>query len=181
MSSIAVSTTINDDDVEFLCQPNETLLDVLRNRLGLMGAKEGCGTGDCGACSTIMDGRVVAEHHKLDALQSHHPIGLGPAPIIADRQAHASAHRLPHREAEIADIEFVQFHPTCLYHPQAKSFLISEAVRGEGAWLLNSDGERFMERYAPNAKDLASRDVVSRSMTIEIREGRGVGPQKEVP
>ena len=59
MSSIAVSTTINDDDVEFLCQPNETLLDVLRNRLGLMGAKEGCGTGDCGACSTIMDGRVV--------------------------------------------------------------------------------------------------------------------------
>lgn len=59
MSSIAVSTTINGDDVEYLCQPDETLLDVLRNRLGLMGAKEGCGTGDCGACSTIMDGRVV--------------------------------------------------------------------------------------------------------------------------
>jgi carbon-monoxide dehydrogenase small subunit len=59
MSSIAVATTINDDDVEFLCQPDETLLDVLRNRLGLMGAKEGCGTGDCGACSVVMDGRLV--------------------------------------------------------------------------------------------------------------------------
>jgi len=67
MSSIAVSTTINDDDVEFLCQPNETLLDVLRNRLGLMGAKEGCGTGDCGACSTIMDGRVVCSCLVLGA------------------------------------------------------------------------------------------------------------------
>ena len=67
MSSIAVSTTINDDDVEFLCQPKETLLDVLRNRLGLMGAKEGCGTGDCGACSTIMDGRVVCSCLVLGA------------------------------------------------------------------------------------------------------------------
>ena len=67
MSSIAVYTTINDDDVEFLCQPNETLLDVLRNRLGLMGAKEGCGTGDCGACSTIMDGRVVCSCLVLGA------------------------------------------------------------------------------------------------------------------
>ena len=59
MAAIAVSTTINNDEVEFLCQPDETLLDVLRNRLGLTGAKEGCGTGDCGACSTIVDGRVV--------------------------------------------------------------------------------------------------------------------------
>ena len=67
MSSITVSTTINDDDVEFLCQPDETLLDVLRNRLGLMGAKEGCGTGDCGACSTIMDGRVVCSCLVLGA------------------------------------------------------------------------------------------------------------------
>ncbi|MBR9651389.1 (2Fe-2S)-binding protein [Thalassovita aquimarina] len=67
MTSIAVSTTINDDDVEFLCQPDETLLDVLRNRLGLMGAKEGCGTGDCGACSTIMDGRVVCSCLVLGA------------------------------------------------------------------------------------------------------------------
>ncbi len=67
MSSIAVSTTINGDDVEYLCQPDETLLDVLRNRLGLMGAKEGCGTGDCGACSTIMDGRVVCSCLVLGA------------------------------------------------------------------------------------------------------------------
>ena len=63
MNSIAVSTTINDDDVEFLCQPDETLLDVLRNRLGLMGAKEGCGTGDCGACSTMP--RFDCNHCKL--------------------------------------------------------------------------------------------------------------------
>jgi len=67
MSSIAVSTTINDDEVEFLCQPDETLLDVLRNRLGLLGAKEGCSTGDCGACSTIMDGRVVCSCLVLGA------------------------------------------------------------------------------------------------------------------
>lgn len=67
MSSIAVSTTINGDDVEYLCQADETLLDVLRNRLGLMGAKEGCGTGDCGACSTIMDGRVVCSCLVLGA------------------------------------------------------------------------------------------------------------------
>ena len=67
MSSIAVSTTINGDEVEYLCQPDETLLDVLRNRLGLMGAKEGCGTGDCGACSTIIDGRVVCSCLVLGA------------------------------------------------------------------------------------------------------------------
>lgn len=67
MSSIAVFTTINGDDVEYLCQADETLLDVLRNRLGLMGSKEGCGTGDCGACSTIMDGRVVCSCLVLGA------------------------------------------------------------------------------------------------------------------
>ncbi len=67
MSSIQVSTTINGDEVEFLCKPDETLLDVLRNRLGLMGAKEGCGTGDCGACSTMMDGRVVCSCLVLGA------------------------------------------------------------------------------------------------------------------
>lgn len=67
MSSIPVSTTINGDEVEFLCKPDETLLDVLRNRLGLMGAKEGCGTGDCGACSTMMDGRVVCSCLVLGA------------------------------------------------------------------------------------------------------------------
>ncbi len=76
----------------------------------------------------------------------------------------------------LQDMEFVQFHPTGIY---GAGCLITEGVRGEGGYLTNSDGERFMERYAPNAKDLASRDVVSRSMTIEIREGRGVGAEKD--
>jgi len=67
MTSIAVKTTINGDPVEYLCQADETLLDVLRNRLGLMGSKEGCGTGDCGACSTIVDGRVVCSCLVLGA------------------------------------------------------------------------------------------------------------------
>jgi succinate dehydrogenase / fumarate reductase flavoprotein subunit len=76
----------------------------------------------------------------------------------------------------VQDMEFVQFHPTGIY---GAGCLITEGVRGEGGYLTNSDGERFMERYAPNAKDLASRDVVSRSMTVEIREGRGVGKEKD--
>ncbi|MFI4889944.1 MAG: succinate dehydrogenase flavoprotein subunit [Steroidobacterales bacterium] len=76
----------------------------------------------------------------------------------------------------LQDMEFVQFHPTGIY---GAGCLITEGSRGEGGYLTNAAGERFMQRYAPNAKDLASRDVVSRSMTIEIREGRGVGPHKD--
>ena len=76
----------------------------------------------------------------------------------------------------LQDLEFVQFHPTGIY---GSGCLMTEGCRGEGGILRNSAGERFMEKYAPSAKDLASRDVVSRAMTMEILEGRGVGPEKD--
>lgn len=88
-----------------------------------------------------------------------------------DGYAMASRAGLP-----LQDMEFVQFHPSGIH---GAGVLITEGARGEGGFLLNSEGERFMERYAPTAKDLASRDVVSRSMNMEIREGRGVGPDKD--
>jgi len=88
-----------------------------------------------------------------------------------DGNAMAMRAGLPHQDAE-----FVQFHPTGIY---GAGCLMTEGCRGEGGILRNVNGERFMERYAPSAKDLASRDVVSRAMTMEIREGRGVGPKND--
>jgi len=134
-----------------------------------------------GACKGVM--ALCMEDGTLHRFQSHQTIlatgGYGRAYFSAtsahtctgDGGAMAARAGLP-----LQDLEFVQFHPTGIY---GAGCLITEGARGEGGILRNANGERFMERYAPTAKDLASRDVVSRAMTLEIREGRGVGPEAD--
>lgn len=136
---------------------------------------------DTGACIGVMalnmeDGTIHRIHAKNTVLATG---GYGRTffsctsahTCTGDGNAMAMRQGLPQQDAE-----FVQFHPTGIY---GAGCLMTEGCRGEGGILRNSEGERFMERYAPSAKDLASRDVVSRSMTMEIREGRGVGPKKD--
>ncbi|KAI8473757.1 MAG: succinate dehydrogenase subunit A [Monoraphidium minutum] len=134
-----------------------------------------------GSCIGVI--ALCMEDGTLHRFQAHNTVlatgGYGRAYFSAtsahtctgDGNAMAARAGLP-----LQDLEFVQFHPTGIY---GAGCLITEGSRGEGGILRNSEGERFMERYAPTAKDLASRDVVSRSMTMEIREGRGVGPEKD--
>ncbi|KAL4263658.1 Succinate dehydrogenase [ubiquinone] flavoprotein subunit, mitochondrial [Pleurotus pulmonarius] len=134
-----------------------------------------------GACVGVM--ALSMEDGTIHRFRSHHTIlatgGYGRAyfsctsahTCTGDGNAMVSRAGLP-----LQDMEFVQFHPTGIY---GAGCLISEGCRGEGGYLLNSEGERFMERYAPTARDLASRDVVARSMSMEIQAGRGVGPLKD--
>lgn len=134
-----------------------------------------------GACRGVI--ALNMEDGTLHRFRSHHTVlatgGYGRAyfsctsahTCTGDGNAMVARAGLP-----LQDLEFVQFHPTGIY---GAGCLITEGSRGEGGYLVNSEGERYMERYAPTAKDLASRDVVSRASTIEIREGRGVGPNKD--
>ena len=136
---------------------------------------------DEGSCVGVM--AICLEHGTMHRFRANGTIlatgGYGRAyfsctsahTCTGDGNAMAARANIP-----LQDLEFVQFHPTGIY---GSGCLITEGSRGEGGFLKNSEGERFMERYAPNAKDLASRDVVSRAMTVEIREGRGVGPNKD--
>jgi succinate dehydrogenase / fumarate reductase flavoprotein subunit len=130
-----------------------------------------------GACRGVV--AIDLATGRLHRFRSHQVIlatgGYGRA-YFSCTSAHTGSAMVIRAGLPVQDMEFVQFHPTGIY---GAGCLITEGVRGEGGYLTNSDGERFMERYAPNAKDLASRDVVSRSMTVEIREGRGVGTEKD--
>src|SRR5499426_2691327 len=136
---------------------------------------------DEGACRGVVAWRL--EDGTLHLFRSHLVVlatGGGGRAYFSTTQAHictGDGYAMALRAGlPLQDMEFVQFHPTGIY---GAGCLITEGARGEGAYLVNSEGERFMERYAPSAKDLASRDVVSRAMTIEIREGRGVGKHKD--